>query len=216
MTAIVNRILVGVGLVGSLAMLSAMVAHMSQPVPDLTALCAYWLTFFAVLVSLLATCFSVANIDATGINHEGRITSIIPIALAACGLALTVRWSQPRLPFAVCWLALQVPGVIVGLRTASSTLQQSLRRTLSAEDRLIAVQWELKLLTNRVNLLEQLLRPGGPDPAAQKKLATTGNTVEKYYDDTKAQLEKFLDQVEDEPQRATVTKMLTVLQQLPR
>ncbi len=181
-----------------------------EPVP----LFSYWLTFFAVLVCILATCFAIASIDETGIANEGRVTSVIPVALAACGVALTMRWGPERNPFAIAWLLLHIPSVIVGLKTSRSTLQQSLRREQASEDERIATQWELKQLTNRVALLEQLVRPGGPDPQAQKKLTTTGNSLEKYYTDTKDQLEKFLQRVEEDSQRTDAQNMLRTLQQM--
>ena len=195
-------------------MTGVLVAHFQQLPAELMQMFCYCLTAFAAVVSVLATLYAIGNIDATGITSEGRVTSIIPIVLAACGLALTVRWSPEHTLFAVVWLVMHIPGVYVGVNTPTSTLQQSLRREQSLEDQRIAIEWELKQLSNRVTLLEQLVRPGGPDPFAQKKLATTGNTLEKYYADTKEQLEKFLQQTRDESQRAAAESMLKQLTQM--
>lgn len=214
MPALLNRLLVGLGLIGSLAMTGILLVHFRQPLTETLPQFSYWLALFAAVISVLAACFAISSIDRTGITDEGRITSIMPILLAACGLALTVRWAPDRLPFALAWLVLHAPGVIVGFKTPTSNLQQSLKREQSIEDRRIAVEWELKQLTNRLNLLERLVRPGGPDPQAQKKLATTGNTLEKYYADTREQLDKFLQQVEDDAQRTTANQMLVTLQQM--
>lgn len=195
-------------------MTSVLIAHFQGLPADLLQVFCYCLTAFAAVVSVLATCYAVGNIDATGITNEGRVTSIIPIALAACGLALTIRWYPEHTPFAIAWLVMHIPGVFVGIKTPVSTLQQSLRREQSPEDQRIAIEWELKQLSNRVTLLEQLVRPGGPDPFAQKKLATTGNTIEKYYADTKEQLEKFLQQSKEDSQRAAAESMLKTLGQM--
>ncbi len=215
MPAFINRLLVGLGLIGSIAMMTALMAHMSEPVYEPVQLFSFWLTFGATVIAILANCFALASFDATGITHEGRVTSMIPIVLAACGVALTVRWGPQRTPFALSWMVLQLPALVVGFRTTTTTLQQAIRRAQAVEDRAIAVQWELKQLTNRVHLLEQLTRPGGPDPAAQKKLASTGNSLEKYYGDTKSQLEKFISAVEDDQHRAAASNMLSTLQQMP-
>lgn len=214
MPALLNRFLVGLGLIGSLAMTGILLVHYKQPVIESLPQFSYWLALFAAVISVLAACFAISSIDRTGITDEGRITSIMPIVLAACGLALTVRWAPDRLPFALAWLVLHAPGVVVGFKTPTSNLQQSLKRQQSIEDRRIAIEWELRQLTNRLNLLERLVRPGGPDPQAQKKLATTGNTLEKYYADTREQLDKFLQQVEDDAQRTTANQMLVTLQQM--
>ena len=195
-------------------MTGVLVARFQQVPADLMQMFCYYLTAFAAVVSVLATCYAIGNIDHSGITSEGRATSIIPILLAACGLALTVRWSPQHTPFAIVWLVMHIPGVYVGVNTPTSTLHQSLRREQSLEDQRIATEWELKQLSNRVTLLEQLVRPGGPDPFAQKKLATTGNTLEKYYADTKGQLEKFLQQTKEESQRAAAENMLRTLGQM--
>lgn len=195
-------------------MTGVLVSQFRQLPADLMPMFCYYLTAFAAVVSVLAACYAIGNIDATGITSEGRVTSIIPVVLAGCGLALTVRWAPERIPFALAWLVMHVPGVIVGFKTPTSTLQQTLGREQSIEDKRIAIAWELKQLSNRVTLLEQLVRPSGPDPFAQKKLATTGNSLEKYYADTKEQLEKFLQQVDDDAQRVEATNMLTALQQM--
>ena len=195
-------------------MTGVLVAHFQQLPAELMPMFCYYLTVFAAVVSVLAACYAIGNIDTTGITSEGRVTSIIPIVLAACGLALTVRWSPEHTPFAIVWLVMHIPSVYVGIKTPTSNLQQSLRREQSLEDQRIAIEWELKQLSNRVTLLEQLVRPGGPDPFAQKKLATTGNTLEKYYADTKDQLEKFLQQTKEESQRTAAERMLRTLGQM--
>ena len=206
MSTLANRVCVGLGLIGSLTMTIVLLARWDAS-EEIIAQFRFCLTLFAASVSVLATCYALGNLDSTGITYEGRVTTLVPIVMAGCGLALTMRWMPERLPFAVAWLVLQLPGMIVGLRTERSTLHQTQRRQQSLEDQRIAIEWELKQLTNRVNLLEQLTQPGGPEPTAQKKLLTTGNSLDKYYRDTHEQLEKFLDQVNDDEQRATALSM---------
>lgn len=195
-------------------MLAVSLGQLRQLPQETLPLLGYWVTLFAAVVALLASSFAIFSIDVTGITDEGRVTSLIPIALAACGLALTARWAPERTPHAVTWLALHIPGLIVGLRTPEASLQQTLKLQQSIADRNIAIGWELRQLSNRINLLEQLLQPGGPDPLAQKKLVTTGNSLEKYYADTKEQLEDFLQNVEEDSQRVAASQMLATLQQM--
>lgn len=214
MPAIVNRMLIGLGIIGSLGttlVLATNLRHLPQETLPLFAIC---LTLFAACAALLASTFAIFNVDQTGITEEGKVTSTMPVVLAACGLALTFRWAPERIGLAIAWLMLHLPGAFVGLRTTRSTLQQTLRRQQAIIDRGIAVQWELKQLTNRINLLEQLVRPTGPDPAAQRKLSFTGTTLQKYYEDTRQQLEEFIAEVEDDAQRAMAAQMLTTLQQM--
>ncbi len=140
-------------------MTGVLLYHFRQLPAEVTQIFCYCLVTFAAVVSVLAACYAIGNIDATGITSEGRVTSIIPLVFAGCGLALTIRWAPERIPFALAWLVLHVPGAFVGLKTPTSTLQQTLRREQSLEDQRIAIAWELKQLSNRVSLLEQLVRP---------------------------------------------------------
>lgn len=214
MRTIFNRVMISLGTAGALGMTVALLTQLRQPPQETLSLYAHGLTLFAAFTSLLASFFALFSIDKTGITEEGRVTSIIPVLLAACGMALTLRWAPDRVPWAIAWLVLHLPGIWVGAKTPKSNLQQTLRRQQSIEDRQIAVQWELKQLTNRVKLLEQLLGSERPDPQAQRKLSFTGNTVEKYYADTRQQVEDFLQQTEDDTQRATAAQLLTSLQRM--
>lgn len=214
MASTVNQLLIALGILGAFTATLVLAADLGRLPHETLPRFAFCLTLFAASAALLASAFSIFCIDKTGITEEGQVTAIIPTVLASCGLALTLRWTPDHIVVASTWFALHLPGAFVGLQTPISTLQQTLRRQQAIVDRGIAIQWELKQLTNRVTLLEQLLRAGGPDPSAQKKLATTGHTLQKYYDDTKQQLEEFLAQAKDDQQRNMATQLLTKLQQM--
>ncbi len=214
MPTLVNRLFVALGLCGAAIMIVALLMRIPPMTGEVMPVFRYCLTLATACIAAFQAVFALTNMDSTGITYEGRVTSIMPVALAVCGLTLIARWMPELLYIAIGWLLLHLPGAFVGLTEPTSNLKQTIQRQQNMEDRRIGVEWELKQLGNRVALLQQLTRTGGADPQAMKKLLTTGNSLEKYYSDTQKQLEIFLQQVEDDAQRGEAQTLLSSLQSM--